>query len=69
MFQEDLRSEQLTDGEWMAEAHQQYAGVYGEDRSEQAWILSPYDVWVANPHYQGPAVPHPESYDYEDWDD
>lgn len=65
---EDLRSEQLTDGEWMNEAHYQYAAVLGEDREEQAWILSPFDVWVKNPHYQGAPVPHPESYDYEDED-
>lgn len=66
--QEDLRSEQLSDGEWMAEAHDQYARVYGEDREEQAWILSPYGVWMKNPFYKGPAVPHPESYDYDDED-
>lgn len=68
MVQEDLRSEQLTDGEWMNEAHYQYAAAYGEDRKEQAWILSPFDVWMRNPFYTGPAVPHPESYDYQDED-
>lgn len=66
--EEDLRSEQLSDSEWMCEAHDQYAAVHGEGHEERAWILSPYDVWVANPHYKGPAVPHPESYDYEDED-
>lgn len=36
-----------------------------EAPSDKAWILSDYDVWVANPHYVGPPVRHPEDYDYE----
>jgi hypothetical protein len=42
----------------------QFAGVYGEERPEQAWLLSDQDVWVANPYYTGPAEPHPESVEY-----
>jgi|SRR5215831_13041456 len=28
--------------------------------ADQAWLLHDYDVWVKNPHYVGPPVPHPE---------
>lgn len=65
MYPEGLRSEQLTDGEWMAEAHDQYADVYGEDDTDREWILSPYDAWVRNPHYTGKPGRHPE----EEWDE
>jgi hypothetical protein len=68
MLDEDY-SDSLSDSEWMVEAHHQYAGAYGEDRTEQAWILSPYDVWVANPHYRGEPQPHPESYNFYDDED
>lgn len=36
---------------------------------DSAWILTDYDVWVPNPHYRGPAQPHPESYEAEDFVD
>ena len=42
----------------------QFAGAYGEERPEQAWLLSDLDIWVANPYYTGPAEPHPESIEY-----
>jgi hypothetical protein len=42
----------------------EYAANAGEDRPESAWILSPFDVWVRNPHYVGSPQPHPESEDY-----
>lgn len=32
----------------------------GQDRPEQQWLLSSYDSWELNPHYQGPAQRHPE---------
>lgn len=32
-----------------------------------AWLLHDFDIWVANPHYTGPAVPHPEYDDAEDF--
>ena len=47
----------------------EYASEVGYERPDSAWILTPYDVWVANPFYSGPEVPHPES-DYqsdEEW--
>ncbi|MDE5446468.1 hypothetical protein GWG65_34930 [Bradyrhizobium sp. CSA207] len=29
-------------------------------------MLHDFDVWVRNPYYVGPPVPHPESYERED---
>lgn len=49
-----------------SEAIQEYALNVGHDNPDQAWILTPFDVWQPNPFYQGPKVPHPESYDCED---
>lgn len=43
-----------------AEAMAEYADNVGIDRPDMAWILTDYDVWMANPHYCGPAVRHPE---------
>lgn len=45
---------------WMSEAVNQWTCVYGAEKSENAWILSPYDTWERNPCYRGPAQPHPE---------
>lgn len=42
------------------EACREYAWVVGQDCRDQAWILTDYDTWEPNPHYTGPAVPHPE---------
>lgn len=42
------------------EAVQEWAYNYGADRPERPWILSDWDTWERNPHYCGPAVPHPE---------
>lgn len=47
------------------EATRQYAYNHGALEPEKAWILTPFDVWMPNPHYNGPAVPHPE--DDIDW--
>lgn len=41
-----------------------WARIVGGDVPDQAWLLHPCDAWIANPHYQGPPVPHPES----EWD-
>ena len=38
-----------------------YASGYGADMPERPWILTPWDVWMANPHYQGPPIEHPEA--------
>lgn len=47
------------------QAFAEYAYNCGMDNREQAWILHPCDVWLSNPHYSGPEVPHPESYEPE----
>lgn len=43
-----------------AEAMREYALNVGADNPQRPWILTDYDVWIKNPHYQGPPVPHPE---------
>ena len=50
-----------------AEAVAEFAYNYGMDHPTEAWILHDWDVWVANPHYSGPKVRHPEDDgDYEE---
>ncbi len=43
-----------------AQACREEAYNAGMDRPDRPWILTGYDVWMPNPHYQGPPVPHPE---------
>ena len=45
---------------------QVFAHTVGEENKDHAWLLHDRDVWIANPHYTGPEVPHPESDYYED---
>ena len=47
------------------ESLQEFAIVAGGDNPEKAWLLNDRDIWIANPFYHGPDVPHPESYDYD----
>lgn len=47
------------------EAVREYAYNAGAVYPDRAWLLHDWDVWVANPHYRGPRVPHPEDYDAE----
>ena len=49
-----------------AEACREYAANYGMDNPDVAWVATPWDTWESNPHYHGPAVPHPEAWDGED---
>jgi len=42
------------------------ADMIGFNCPEKAWILTSWDVWIKNPHYQGPEEPHPEDYPYEE---
>jgi hypothetical protein len=56
-----LNERVATDAEAMAEM----AWNMGAERSDRAWLLDDRDVWVRNPHYVGPAVPHPEA-DYDE---
>lgn len=45
----------------------QETALWGVHYPERAWLLSDYDVWVKNPSYHGPEVPHPEyDQDYPD---
>jgi len=60
MYYED--DQMATPGDAMRE----YARNVGEDMPERAWILTDWDVWMPNPHYQGPPCPHPEDYSPED---
>ena len=41
----------------------EYAANAGEDNPAADWILTPYDVWMPNPHFQGVRGPHPDSSD------
>jgi hypothetical protein len=49
LFSESLPLTALT-----SEADRQYAAGLGEDRPEQAWVLSDRDVWHRNPSYRAP---------------
>lgn len=50
-----------------SEAVAEFGRNAGMDRPDQAWLLHDWDVWVKNPFYAGPPVPHPESdQDYHD---
>lgn len=35
--------------------------------ADRAWILHDWDVWTANPRYDGPPVPHPEDNEPCNW--
>ena len=37
-----------------------WVAVEGARRPDVAWLLHDRDVWVKNPCYRGPVVPHPE---------
>lgn len=55
-----LAQDAMSDSEYMSAALHQFGCVYGAERPERAWILTPFDTWEANPYYQGPPVRHPE---------
>lgn len=42
------------------ESLREFAENAGGDNPDRAWLLDPRDVWVRNPFYHGPSVPHPE---------
>jgi hypothetical protein len=50
-----------------AEAVNEYARNIGGEFPDRAWLIDSRDVWVKNPHYAGPPVPHPED-DRGDYD-
>jgi hypothetical protein len=41
-------------------AMREYAYNAGMDNPDRAWILTPMDAWLPNPHYRGKPEPHPE---------
>lgn len=51
-----------------AEAVEEWRFNVGPDNQDRAWLLHDRDVWVRNPYYVGPPVPHPEDDGaYADW--
>ena len=59
-----LAQEAMALGDYNSMATRQYADAHGSVDTAAAWILTPFDSWERNPHYVGPAMPHPE-----DWTD
>lgn len=61
-YQAAMEQESMPQGEFMREAVFQHTSVIGADRPESRWILSPFDTWETNPHWDGsnPYQPHPE---------
>ena len=55
-------NDSLSQGERINAAIGGWASLVGAGRPDCAWLCSDYDTWVRNPHYVGPAVPHPEDY-------
>ena len=53
---EDAPDHLATGGESLRE----FAHNAGADNPDRAWLLDTRDVWVQNPCYSGPPVPHPE---------
>lgn len=43
-----------------SEACSEFARNFGAEWPDRAWLLTDFDTWERNPHYQGPPVPHPE---------
>lgn len=58
MFEDDDYADHVATN---SEAISEFAWNAGAIDPERAWLLHDWDVWVANPHYRGPPVPHPES--------
>lgn len=47
-----------------SDAMREFAFNIGDQVPNRQWILTDYDVWVINPHYNGPPQPHPEMDDF-----
>ena len=45
----------------MTENVDTWAFYEGKYNPNSPWLLHPCDVWVANPHYEGKPVGHPEN--------
>lgn len=61
-----LYQDSLTTAQYTSAALSQWASAYGKENPSAAWIATPYDSWMKNPHYQGPPVQHPEHDDFRD---
>jgi len=48
----------------IAAAAREYVANAGAHQPEKEWILTPYDSWERNPHYQGEPGVHPEDLAY-----
>jgi len=62
--QDEVFYDHLSQGAHTQAAIAGWASVVGADFLDLAWLGTDYDTWVRNPHYVGPAVPHPEDDDY-----
>lgn len=54
-----MHPDDITNLATRAEAVREFAYNCGAP-ADHAWILHDWDVWTANPRYDGPPVPHPE---------
>lgn len=48
------------------EAMIEFARNAGEERKDQAWVLTPWDTWQRNHHYDGPPQRHPDAIEQEE---
>jgi len=61
--QEELSYEQSSSMQELVREQMYWDGQFCPD---QAWILSDFDTWEPNPHYNGPPNPrHPDDYEEE----
>jgi hypothetical protein len=51
---------------FMQEAVREWVWNVGQESSDSQWILSAYDTWERNPHYNGPDQGHPEDQQYDE---
>ncbi len=62
-YDADMEQAAMSQGEYLEAAVRQHTSVYGEERQDQEYLLSPFDTWEKNPWYQGEPGPHPEDQD------
>jgi hypothetical protein len=59
-LENDQLNDSLTQGQRMTGACREYAYNAGAERPDTEWLCTDFDTWERNPHYTGPAGPHPE---------
>jgi len=47
------------------EAIQEQIQIFGFENQNKQWILTSWDSWEKNPHYNGPDQQHPEDDSYD----